>query len=257
MDKKVALVTGGGRGIGKNIALRLSQDGFNVAVSDIDMESAQSVGEEIRESGGRSTVVKADVSNKEEVFEMVSSVVNEFGRLDVMVSNAGIVQVKPMVELTQEDLERMFRINVFGVVYCLQAAAEQMKKQGGGKIINASSAAGRRGSASYIGHYSASKFAVVGLTQSAAQELASDNITVNAYCPGIIDTDMWELLDRDLGNHLNLEKGKVMEKSLDKAILDRAGTPKDVAGLVSFLASKDSDYMTGQSLVIDGGMIFA
>lgn len=257
MEKKVALVTGAGRGIGRAIALRLAGDGFDVAVNDIDSEAANLVVEEIRFLGKKALSISADVSQREEVFEMVSTVVETLGQLNVMVSNAGIAQGKQLLDIREEDMERMFRINVFGVMYCMQAAAEQMIKQGGGKIINASSVAGRRGSG-FLGHYSASKFAVVGLTQSGAIEFAKYGITVNAYCPGVVGTtNMWEALDEELGEYLHLEKGKSMLKSAEKIALGRVQTPEDVAGIVSYLSSKDADYMTGQSLVIDGGMHFS
>lgn len=256
MGDKIALVTGAGQGIGRAIALRLAQDGFHVAINDINAETGKLVSEEIKGLGRESLFVEADVSKRDEVFDMVSNVVQKLGRLDVMVSNAGIAQVKSLIEVTEEDLDRMFGINLYGTIYCLQAAAEQMIKQKSGKIINAASVAGRKGSP-YLGHYSASKFAVVGITQSAAQELGQHGITVNAYCPGIVDTKMWEVIDPGLGKYLNLEKGKAMERSAGRAVLGRKEVPEDIVGTVSFLASKDSDFMTGQSLVIDGGMLFS
>lgn len=255
MKNQVAIVTGAGAGIGRSVAQRLAKDGFHVVVNDINLYAAEEVAKEIESLGGKSLAIQADVSKKSDVFEMVSKTVKSLGRLDVMVSNAGIAQVNPIIDVSEEDIEKVFRINTFGVIYCLQAAAEQMIKQGGGKIINASSAAGKKGSA-FLSHYSASKFAVVGITQSAAQELAAYGITVNAYCPGIVGTDMWELVDEELGKHLHLEKGKAMERSIGKSALNRVETPEDVAGVVSFLASKDADFMTGQSVVVDGGMVF-
>lgn len=252
---KVALVTGGGRGIGKAIALRLARDGAHVAVNDIQPELAASVASEIQALGRESLALPADVSQRDQVFSMVQETVARLGRLDIMVANAGIAQVKTIRELTPEDLDKMFRVNVYGVVYCIQAAAEHMIKQKSGKIICAASIAGHKGFA-YLGHYSASKFAVVGLTQAAAQELAQYGITVNAYCPGIVDTDMWELIDEQLGRYMNLPKGEAMKRYAQMITLGRVQTPEDVAGLVSYLASPDADYMTGQSINIDGGILF-
>ncbi|GAB7387493.1 acetoin reductase [Bacillaceae bacterium] len=257
INGKVALVTGAGRGIGKAIALRLARDGADVVVNDIHAENANAVAKEIESLGKRSIPVVADVSVRDEVFSMVKEAVKHFGRLDIMVANAGIAQVKTLLEVTEEDLERMFRVNVFGVVYCLQAAAEQMIKQkSGGKIINAASIAGHKGF-SYLGHYSASKFAVIGITQAAAQELAQYGITVNAYCPGIVGTDMWDLIDEKLGHYLGLPKGEALKQYSRLITLGRVQTPEDVANFVSYLASADSDYMTGQSVNIDGGIIFS
>ncbi|MFN3655602.1 MAG: acetoin reductase [Candidatus Nitrosotenuis sp.] len=253
---KIALVTGAGRGIGRAIALRLARDGASVAVNDINQESASVVAKEIESFGRESIAITADVSSREQVFDMVKQTVDRFGRLDVLVSNAGIAQVKFLSELTEEDLDRMFRVNVYGVIYGIQAAAEQMIKQKKGKIINAASIAGHQGF-KYLGHYSASKFAVVGLTQAAAQELAPYGITVNAYCPGIVGTDMWELIDEKIGQYLGLRKGETLKKYSELISLGRVQTPEDVANFVSYLASDDSDYMTGQSINIDGGILYS
>lgn len=253
---KIALVTGAGRGIGRAIALRLARDGFHVVINDIHLENAQSVVDEIKELGRESFAVQADVSKRDEVFQMVDQAVKHFGQLDVMVSNAGIAQVKPLLEVTEEDMNKIVQINVFGVLYCLQAAAEQMKKQKRGKIIHAASIASYKGF-SLLGAYSATKFAVRGLTQAAAQELAPFGITVNAYCPGIVDTQMWDLIDEKMAHYMNLKKGEAFRQFSDSITLGRPETPEDVAKFVSYLASEDSDYMTGQSVMIDGGVIFS
>ncbi|MFP5105658.1 acetoin reductase [Neobacillus sp. C211] len=253
---KVALITGGGAGIGRAIALRLANDGFDVAVNDISEESIKHVASEIEKLGQRALPVIADVSNREQVFSMVDQVVEHFGRLDVMVSNAGIVQVKPLLEITEEDMERIFRINVFGTMFCMQAAAKVMIKQNGGKIINASSTSGKRG-VEFLGHYCATKFSVIGLTQTAAKELASHGITVNAYCPGIVGTGMWEEIDRKMSEYMNVPLGEILKNKVNGIPLGRIEEPTDVANYVSFLASEDSNYMTGQAVVIDGGMVFS
>ena len=253
---KTALVTGAGRGIGRAIALRLARDGFNVVINDVNLDNANSVVNEIKEIGRESFAIQADVSKREQVFSMVNQVVEHFEHLDVMVSNAGIAQVKTLLEATEEDIEKIFKVNVYGVLYCLQAAAEQMKKQKSGKIISAASIAAYKGF-SFLGAYSATKFAVRGLTQAAAQELAPYGITVNAYCPGIVGTQMWDLIDEKMGQYLNLEKGEAFKQFSDTITLGRPETPEDVAKFVSYLASADSDYMTGQSVLIDGGIIFS
>ncbi|HEX4361923.1 MAG TPA: acetoin reductase [Pseudonocardia sp.] len=255
--QRVALVTGGGRGIGRGIALRLARDGLAIAVNDINPDAAATVSKEIVADGGRAVAVPADVTDRDAVFAMVESACAELERLDVMVANAGIALVKTLLEVTPADLEAMFSVNVFGVVYCLQAAAERFIAQGGGgKIINAASIAGHAGF-EYLGHYSATKFGVRALTQAAAKELAKHQITVNAYCPGIVGTDMWDLIDEMLGSYLGTKKGEALARYSELIALGRVQTPDDVAGFVSYLAGPDSDYMTGQSVVIDGGIVMS
>jgi meso-butanediol dehydrogenase/(S,S)-butanediol dehydrogenase/diacetyl reductase len=174
-----------------------------------------------------------------------------------MVANAGIAQILPLLDLTPQDWDRMMAVNVRGVFLCYQAAAKQMIRQGtGGKIIGAASIAGHKAFA-LLGHYSTSKFAVRGLTQAAAQEWAKYGITVNAYCPGIVDTAMWELIDEKFAEYEGLKKGEAIKKYAQLISLGRVEQPEDVAAFVSYLASKDSDYMTGQSVMIDGGIIFS
>ncbi|HEY2205670.1 MAG TPA: acetoin reductase [Pseudonocardia sp.] len=250
-----AVVTGAGRGIGRSIALRLARDGHAIAVNDVDKASAEAVAEEVTAAGGRAVAVPADVTDRAAVFEMVERAADELGGVHVMVANAGIAQVKTLLEVTPEDLQKIFSVNVFGVVYCLQAAAERFIAQGGGgKIINAASIAGHTGF-DYLGHYSATKFGVRALTQAAAKELAPHKITVNAYCPGIVGTDMWDLIDDQLGGYLDTGKGEALARYAQLIPLGRVQTPDDVANFVSYLASPDSDYMTGQSIVIDGGIV--
>lgn len=256
---RVALVTGAARGIGRGIALRLAQDGLDVAVNDLESMRGELDGlaEEIRRSGRCSVAIVADVSRADEVESMVQRLASELGKLDVMVANAGIAQVKPLLEITPEEFDRLMAVNLRGLFLCYQAAARQMIRQGtGGKIIGAASIAGHKGFA-LLGHYSASKFAVRGLTQAAAQEWAEHGITVNAYCPGIVGTAMWDLIDEQLGGYLGLEKGEALKQYSELITLGRVEEPEDVAAFVSYLASKDSDYMTGQSVMIDGGIIFS
>lgn len=256
---RVALVTGAARGIGRGIALRLAADGLDVAVNDIGANSDQldGVAGEIRNAGRRTATIIADVSQPDEVERMVGSVADELGHLDVMVANAGIAQVKPLLEVTPEDFDGLMAVNLRGVFLCYKAAAQQMIRQGGGgKIIGAASIAAHKGFA-MLGHYSASKWAVRGLTQAAAQEWAEHGITVNAYCPGIVGTAMWEQIDEQLGGYMGLGKGEALEQFSQLITLGRVETPEDVACFVSYLASKDSDYMTGQSVMIDGGVLFS
>lgn len=251
----VAVVTGAGRGIGRGIALRLARDGHSVAVNDVNADGAAAVAEEIAAAGGTARPYPGDVTDPDAVTALVDRVVDQLGGLDVMVANAGIAQVKPLLEVTPEDLRRIFDVNVFGVVYCLQAAARVMIDRGtGGKIVNAASIAGHSGF-DLLGHYSATKFAVRALTQAAAKELAPHRITVNAYCPGIVGTDMWDLIDEQMGARSGAAKGETLKQYARGIPLGRVQTADDVAAFVAFLASPDSDYMTGQAVMIDGGVV--
>ena len=256
---RVAIVTGAARGIGRAIARRLAADGLDVAVCDLESmaEPLNTVAEEIRKADRNSIALSADVSDAIAVDAMVQRVVSELGHLDVMVANAGIVQVLSLLDITSQDWDHMMAINARGVFLCYQAAAKQMIRQGtGGKIIGAASIAAHK-AASLQGHYSASKFAVRGLTQAAAQEWARYGITVNAYCPGIVDTVMWELIDEKFATYEGVRKGEAIKKSTQMIALGRVEQPEDVAAFVSYLASKDADYMTGQSVIIDGGILFS
>ena len=253
---KVALVTGGGKGIGRAIILRLARDGADVAIADLDGESANAVAGEVRAIGRKSVVSLTDVSDRDQVFAAVERTANELGGFDVMVNNAGIAQVQTIEDVRPSDLELIQRINVGGVLWGIQAAAAKFRQLGhGGKIINAASIAGHDGFA-MLGLYSCTKFAVRGLTQAAARELAPFGITVNAYSPGIVGTGMWEEIDELLSRYNGAPRGENFKKYAEGIALGRPSTPEDVASFVSYLAGPDSDYMTGQSPLIDGGMVY-
>lgn len=252
---RIAIVTGAGRGIGRGIALRLAKDGLDVAVNDINPETVGKVSKEIEDLGQNTIPIVADVSSKDEVYDMVDQVIEKFGRLDVMVANAGILQAKPAVELTVEDWDKVFAVNCRGTFLCDQAAAKQMIKQKNGKIINCCSIAGITGTTRLLSSYSATKFAIRGFTQVLSRELGKYGITVNAYCPGVVDTEMWGYADEQMAPYMGLKKGEVLKEYSEGITLGRLEKPEDVASLVSYLASPDSDYMTGQSIVIDGGLV--
>lgn len=251
---RVAIVTGGGQGIGAGIVKQLVADGLQVAVADLNEEHAKQVAEEV---GNGAQGYFVDVSKKQTVFDLVKAVVADMGHLDVMVNNAGIAKIAPVTETTEEDLSQILDVNVKGAFFGIQAAAAQFKAQGtGGKIISASSIAGHEGF-EMLGAYSATKFAVRGLTQAAAKELAKDHITVNAYCPGIVLTPMWDEIDQKMAKIYNVPEGETLQKNIDSIALGRGEEPADVANLVSFLADKKSDYITGQAIIVDGGINFA
>lgn len=256
IDGKVVLVTGAGQGIGRAIALRLARDGADIALVDIKDEKTNAVADEVRKIGRKATTFKADVTKRDQVYAAVNHAEKELGGFDVIVNNAGIAQVQPLADVTPEEVEKILKVNVEGVLWGIQAAAKKFKeRKQKGKIINASSIAGHDGF-ELLGVYSATKFAVRGLTQAAAKEFASDGITVNAYCPGIVGTDMWVEIDKRFAEITGAEIGATYKKYVEGIALGRAQTPEDVAAFVSFLAGPDSDYMTGQAPLIDGGLVY-
>jgi meso-butanediol dehydrogenase/(S,S)-butanediol dehydrogenase/diacetyl reductase len=256
IDGKAALVTGAGQGIGRAIALRLAKDGAHVAIVDMNEGKMQAVADEVKKIGRKATAFKADVTKRDQVYSAVEHAEKALGGFDVMVNNAGIAQVQPLADVTPAEVDKILKVNVEGVLWGIQAAAKKFKqRRQKGKIISASSIAGHDGFA-MLGVYSATKFAVRALTQAAAKEYAADGITVNAYCPGIVGTDMWVEIDRRFAQITGAPVGETYEKYVKGIALGRAQTPEDVAAFVSFLAGPDSDYMTGQAPLIDGGLVY-
>ncbi|MCF3937093.1 MULTISPECIES: acetoin reductase [Gordonia] len=252
----VVLITGGGQGIGRGIALRLAADGHDIALVDVNEAGIGSVVDEVRGLGGKATAFVADVSDREQVFAAVDDAQEALGGFDVMINNAGIAQVAPIDDVRPDELERIWSVNVNGVLWGIQAAAARFTANGTrGKIINASSIAGHDGFP-MLGVYSATKFAVRALTQAAAKEYAAQGITVNAYCPGVVGTDMWVTIDKRFAELTGAAEGETYEKFVGGIALGRAQTPEDVAAFVSYLAGPDSNYMTGQAVLIDGGLVF-
>jgi len=251
---EVAIVTGAGQGIGRAISLRLASDGAAVTVADVNEETAGKVAAEIVAAGGRSLALRADVTRPEQVDALVAKTVEQLGPLSIMVANAGIMQVRRFLDITTDDLDRMLAVNVKGALLCVQAAGRAMREQGRGRIAVAASIAGKMASP-YQAHYVISKHAVIGLVRSAAVEFAPWGITVNAYCPGIVDTAMWDLIDRDRGELLGKRPGELKAEMAGRIPLGRLEQPEDVANLVAFLASPDGGYITGQAINVDGGFI--
>jgi meso-butanediol dehydrogenase/(S,S)-butanediol dehydrogenase/diacetyl reductase len=256
IDGRVVLVTGAGQGIGRAIALRLARDGAHIAVADLNDDKTAAVAAEVKKTGRKATTFRADVSKRDDVYAAIEHTEKQLGGFDVMVNNAGIAQVKPLADVTPEEVAKIFKVNVDGVLWGIQAAAANfIRRKRKGKIISASSIAGHDGFA-MLGVYSATKFAVRGLTQAAAKEFASHGITVNAYCPGIVGTDMWVEIDKRFAEITGAPVGATYKKYVEGIALGRAQTPEDVAAFVSFLAGPDSDYMTGQAPLIDGGLVY-
>ncbi len=266
LQGKVALVTGGGRGIGRGIVLALAREGADVAVVDTDIldsaynqyrtrevggyQSAQKVAEEIRGLGRRAIALQADVTKWDQVQAMVEKAVTELGQVDILVNDAGVIHVSPVEEFPEEAWDLTLGVNAKGLFLCSKAVIPHMKQRGGGKIINVASIAGKNGFAT-LACYSASKFAAVGFTNALAKELARDNITVNAICPGIVWTQMWQLLAE-----LWKKPGESIEESwkrnLDTIIPQgRDQTPADMGALAVYFATNDN--VTGQAINVDGG----
>lgn len=256
--QKVALVTGAAQGIGRGIALKLAEDGFDIGVADLpaQSETAEETISGIEKLGRKAVFVGVDVSKKDDIEQAVDSVADSLGGFDVIVNNAGIAQVKPVLEVTEEELDQIFPINVNSIFWGIQASVRKFDELGvKGKIVSAASIAAVKGYP-ILSAYSASKFAVRGLTQAAAQELAPKGHTVNAYAPGIVGTGMWDLIDKRLHEINGKPLGENLKENVESIALGRIETPEDVAGVVSFLASENSNYVTGQTIMVDGGMVY-
>jgi NAD(P)-dependent dehydrogenase (short-subunit alcohol dehydrogenase family) len=265
LQEKIAIVTGAGQGIGKAVALRLAREGANVVIADVNLKTAQQTSEEIQALNRRALACHIDIANVAEIQSMIDRAVAEFGRIDILVNAAGVAQTGLFLELTEREWDRVVDTNLKGTTFIIQAVGRQMIKQvpeqakatghadhSYGKIVNFSSISGRHGRAEQI-PYAASKAAIISITQSAALAFAPYNINVNAVCPGVVPTPMWEQIEQDRGRISGLAPGESMKSFIERTPLKRAGSPEDVAGVVAFLCSPDSDYMTGQTLNIDGG----
>ena len=250
LKDKVAVVTGGARGIGRAICARYAEEGARVVVADLDAAEATAAASSI----GRGALgVALDVTDQGSIDRLVETVAREAGRIDVLVNNAGVFDMAPLLEATRESYRRVMAVNVEGLLFTLQAVARQMVRQGqGGKIINFASQAGRRGEA-LVAVYCASKAAVISLTQSAGLALIEHGINVNAIAPGVIDTPMWDQVDALFAKYENLPIGEKKRRVGRAVPYGRMGRPDDMVGAAVFLASKDAGYVVAQTLNVDGG----
>ena len=258
LDGQVAIVTGAGRGIGRAIARRLAQEGASVAVSDLDVENAAGVADEITAAGGKAISLRTDVSRKADADRVVEDTVAHFGRLDILVNNAGIGAIVSLLDTEESTWDALMNVNAKGVLLCSQAAARQMIAQGdGGRIINNASGAGKMapGKDIPLGAYAASKHAVVAITKQMGLELSPHGILVNCVCAGIVDTPMWDLIDREVAKLQGVPVGSVKAGAVASIPVGRIEQPEDVANMFAFLASEDANYLTAQTYNICGGIL--
>jgi len=254
---RTVLITGAARGIGAACARRLAAEGARLVLADVDGAGAEKLAGELGQ-----VAIKADVTRDEDIEGMVEEPYRLWGRLDVLFNNAGVIRLQPMLEVTRAEWDRVMDVNLRAVFFVLQAAARRMQNQDlipgaelRGKLIQTASIASYRGGNHLMTPYSASKAGVVSLTRSAAQALAPQRITSNCVCPGAVETAMWEQLDREWGALEGLGQGEAWKRRISGIPLGRPERPEDVASVVAFLAGPDSDYMTGQALNVDGGLV--
>jgi 3-oxoacyl-[acyl-carrier protein] reductase len=243
LQAKVALVTGGAQGIGRQICISFAREGADIVVGDVNLEQAMKTKQEIEALGRNAEAVKLDVTNYSEVQNAVNKILDKFKKIDILINNAGITRDNLILKMSVEEWEAVIRVNLTGTFHCTKAVSRVMLKQRAGKIINIASIIGLIGNPGQA-NYSASKAGIIALTKTTARELASRNINVNAVAPGFIQTQMTESLPED-----------IKAKMLTQIPMARFGNPEDVANVCLFLASGESDYVTGQTIVVDGGMV--
>ena len=254
---KTVVITGASRGIGAAIARRFAAEGAAVLLVANEPSVADAAAR-IAQEGGRTASFVADVTDPAQVVALYDEAERQFGKVDISIQNAGVITIARIEDMTEAEWDKVLAVNTKGVFLCCQEAIRRIRKHGGGgRLINTASGQARQGFV-FTPHYAASKFGVVGVTQSLAKEVAKEGITVNAFCPGIIDTDMWAYNDAAWGKLLgDYKPGELMAEWVRGIPMGRAGSGEDVAGLVAFLASDDAAYITGQTINVDGGLIMS
>lgn len=254
LEGQAAIVTAGATGIGRAVVRRLASEGADVLITT-HKRSGDGAADDVSAAGRRAIVVNADVGDPTSADVIVDAAREAFGRVDLLVNNAGVGAVRTFFDLSPDDWEQVFRLNARGLFFCMQTVARVMRQQGHGCIVNIASIAGRRGRPLFP-HYAASKAAVLSLTQSAAISLAPYGIRVNAVCPGIVDTDIWQRIAPAAERELERPSGSYLEERVREVPLGRMAFPEEIAGVVAFLASRDADYVTGQAYNVCGGLEF-
>ncbi|HLZ58258.1 MAG TPA: glucose 1-dehydrogenase [Ktedonosporobacter sp.] len=255
VEGQVAIVTGAGQGIGRAIAQRLAEDGMQIVVADLQSAQAEQVASEISRSGRRAVPVAIDVTRADDRQRMMDAALNEFGRLDVLVNNAGIQRVALPLDVSEEHWDIVMNVNAKAVYFCCQLALRHMLSQHSGRIVNIASMAGKMASTPYHPVYNVSKAAVLALTKTFALTYASEGVRVNAVCPGIIGTPMQDVVDLEFARVTGKQPEEIRAERMGRVPMGRIGEGEDVAAVVSFLVGPDSRYMTGQALNVTGGMI--
>ncbi|MBX3498082.1 MAG: glucose 1-dehydrogenase [Alphaproteobacteria bacterium] len=256
LQDKVVLVTGAGAGIGEATALGMAAEGATMAVCDIDEQAAQRTARKAEEKGARSIAIQADCGDVPSIEAMVARTVKELGRIDVIVNNAGVTRSAYIMDLTEEDWDRIHRVNAKGVFFCLQAAAREMIKGGkGGRIINIASIAGRGFAGTSNAIYAASKGAVISLTKTAAQQLARHDINVNSICPGVTLTELVNRIVKERAEQRDKDFEQMLAEFQKPIPIGRANAPEDIAAMAVFLASPGARNITGQCYNVDGGLV--
>lgn len=251
---KIAVVTGAGSGIGRGVSLMLAEEGATVIVTDLNEENAKKVSDEILDNGEKSAYFKLDVTKSNEITKMSEYVRENFGLIDILVNNAGLSIITPFFKHTEEIWDKTMEINLKGQFLCCKAIIPQMLEKGAGSIINMSSQSGKVGTNDYQA-YCASKFGVIGLTQALSKEFAGKGVRVNSVCPGVVYTSMWEKQKADYAAKKNIGAEEVMDYFAEKIPKGRVGKIEDITSTISFLLSDQADYITGQSINVNGGDI--
>jgi NAD(P)-dependent dehydrogenase (short-subunit alcohol dehydrogenase family) len=256
LDNKVALITGAGRGMGRAHALAMAAAGASVAVADIDGEAVEATSIAVRELGRRSVAIQADLGKLEDIDRMVTETVNALGRVDILVNNAGVTRHIPIMDVQEEDWDRILGLNAKGVFFCMQRVAREMISQSeGGRIINIASIAGKGFRNTSNVAYASSKGAVITMTQIAAHQLGGHDINVNAICPGITRTEMVRNIMAERAEQLGVPVHEVIEQQNAQIPLGRTNEPEDIAAMALFLAGPAARNITGQALNVDGGLV--
>jgi meso-butanediol dehydrogenase / (S,S)-butanediol dehydrogenase / diacetyl reductase len=256
VQDRVVVVTGGAGGIGAAACRAIAAEGGKVVVADLDGEAARAVAQSIVESGGAAESVAVDVTDRESVRAMIRTAVDAFGRLDVIFNNAGMNRPRDFMDVDEANFDEIVRVNTWGVIVCTQEAARQMIAQGsGGKIVNTGSIAGRQGFWDFV-PYCVAKFGTLAVTQATARGLIEHGITVNAFAPGVVDTPMWRGLNEDIrAIHDQPDDADPMREFATGTLMGRPASPEELAPFLVYLASPESDYMTGQMYMVDGGQV--